>query len=170
MVHNLNIRLTSFTGSFGSIFYEWYESRKYPVFFRGLDGFYSQELFQQLPQLLQSHVYVIINDDKPIGSIIVHGWNRTARSCSVGIMLTEENQNSGLCALALNEVGNILFRDKNIQKVSINFVKSDEKILHMAEKFGLKKEGEFERECFVEGEYKTTVSYAYFAEMWRGHV
>lgn len=163
----MTLKLTSFSGSqHGSLFYGWYESRKYPVFFRALDGFYAPELFAQLPQLLQSHLYVVTNNEKPIGSVIVHDWNRTARSCSVGIMLEEESQCMRVCEPVMLQIARILFEDKALQKVKVNFIKEDEKILHLVEKYGFKKEGEYERECFIGGKYRTTVSYSFFSEQW----
>lgn len=162
----MSIKLKSFTAAFGPLFYDWYESGKYPVFFRALDGFYSQEMFAQLTTILQSHLYLVENDGKPIGSVIVHNWQRTSRVCSAGIMLIEEEQNQGNCVKVMMEVGKILFDDHAVQKVSFDCLKSDQKIAHLFEKFGVKKEGEFEREAFINGKYETTVSYAFFVEDW----
>lgn len=160
------MKLTSFNAALhGPLFFKWFESGEYPIFFRALDGFYTPELFSQLPTLMQAFIYVIEIEGKPIGAAIIHDWNRTSRACSIGVMIGKEHQDKKLCEAALYKLIMYLFDERNIQKVSVEFNKEDSKLIHLIEKWGFKKEAELEREAFVNGKFLTMVRYAYFSEM-----
>ena len=134
------------------------------MFFRALDGLYTQEVFAQLTQVMQAQLYLAIIEEKAVGAVIVHDWNRTARACSIGLMIDEKFQDRGYCFPIIKEIITYLVNSKNLQKISFNCSSEDKKIIHLLEKNKVKKEGEFERAAWIDGKYVTTVEYAFFAE------
>ena len=164
--------------------YSWFQSGKYPNFFRCLPQPVNKQDFANFPQLVNQTILMVDNlsNSTSIGMVSIYGFDMTARNCNCGIIVQQEYQGKGTASLVCMKTLTYLFDTMNMRKVGIECLGSDEKVFNFVRKFwnlvepeskGLPLEkcpwfdGKKRQDTYVSGKYEDVWSFSIFKHEFR---
>lgn len=108
---------------------------------------------------MENQRYIIVDEkNEKVGQIGLYQISNINRTCSLGIYIGErEKQGKGIASKAYKALENYAKKYLNIRKIHLEVVKDNEKAIHMYEKLGFYVCGRYQKERYIDGEYKDLI-------------
>lgn len=99
----------------------------------------------------------IIYNRQLIGGMGMHEWNHTLKKAQVGYWIKKEYEGQGIVYNCLMHFIDFLFEKVGLNKVEIQFMPSNKRSAHLAERVGCKVEGIIRQSYFMNGKLEDLV-------------
>ena len=142
--------------------FSWIYDAAYSSYFRDFQRPLTREDVDVYPALTGSTVLMVhnMNEQDAIGMVTLHDYRANVGSVKGGVMMAANKQKSGLGVEALWILMDYVFNSLRLNKMIVEAVAGNERILKMIKDVGADHEGTFVDDAIVDGELVTVLRYA----------
>lgn len=153
------------------ILWEAYNNKAYVDFFRrtpiGLNKF---QVCKELETITNSKIFIVYNQNFPIGIVNISGECLFTLSCSIGVLIFEKYQKQkingiGLLIHIIYSISKYIFDGTNLNKIKVRVLKDNIRLNEIISKGGLVNEGNYSKEIFGKDECE----YAIFRDLYESY-
>ena len=113
------------------------------------------------------HYAVSDENDVYLGTISLKNVDLYNKKAEYAISLRRMAQGKGIAAEATHEILKIAFEQHNLERVYLNVLSDNKRAIRLYERCGFVYEGEFRKDLFLRGEYRTLKWYSMLREEWK---
>lgn len=128
------------------------------LYFNWVENILQKNAFNEFVELairntrdMKGITWVIIHEEKIIGSISLYDWIHDVNKISIGFWLDKNFRKKGIISTCLDAVLRFVFEDMNVLKVEMYFSPKNKISYSIAEKFGFRMEGLLRNNFYING-------------------
>lgn len=155
------IRMMPFTDQIAPYILSWASNKENVEFFRRCPPMCNWGTVELIRQLF-GNMWVVYEEDQPIGLAGIFALDQYSRSCEFGLLIDKEHctDRPRACNEICNQVGQYCFNYMNLHKVNVRVLPWRQTLAKYLEAHGFAKECDLRDSCFMNGEYHSEGLYS----------
>lgn len=139
----------------------WYYNDKYLYFFRHHGKAYTQQEFENFPQITGAQFFILVDPEKGTGVGLIQFTPdcKNNKAFYIGILLDESVQGNRYPLEAFDCFFNYAFNRLGYRKAIIEILENHSSLKKIVTENGFLFEGKLYNECFLDGEYVNELRY-----------
>ena len=145
------MKIRPFNADDAKVFYKWYHDERLYSFFRGFINGASLRDCAHAPDLLKGYILVGEQDGVLVGAFTLVPADKIMKSFYLGMLVDPDCQQQGYALELMNQGLDVSFNRLRAHKITAKVMMSDTRLLALAEKYGMFREGTLRESCYYNG-------------------